>query len=59
MYVSNRWMVQRLGDWQDRLHHADDFFFASPTHAICEFFVIARTHSVRLSPVAALRPDRA
>jgi adenylate cyclase len=42
MYLSNRWMGSGWADWQIAGLMLTIFFFASPTHAICEFFVIAK-----------------
>ena len=42
MYLSNRWLGSGWADWQIAGLMLTIFFFASPTHAICEFFVIAK-----------------
>jgi adenylate cyclase len=42
MVLSNQWMDTGWADWQIAGLMLTIFFFASPTHAICEFFVIAK-----------------
>jgi len=42
MYLGNRWLDSGWADWQIIGIMLTILFFASPTHAICEFFVIAK-----------------
>jgi adenylate cyclase len=42
MYLGNRWPDSGWADWQIVGLMLTILFFASPTHAICEFFVIAK-----------------